>query len=224
MKKIILLTFIAISISIIFQNKLYATDITVGAVVWHAWIDKYTAEFPREKRGSELLYGPTLAAKINDDLNLTFIFLYGEYDKYDHFDRRESDLALNYRLDDNFKLFAGIKYMGYKDTFDTHNALGPGFGLSSTLPIIDNIFLIATLSGMYLLGIEKYDDTITKRNKKFNEYGANGTLAFAYYISSASTVISLGGRYQYYKTDYDGDSFNYKTATYGLTLTATYTF
>jgi hypothetical protein len=110
------------------------------------------------------------------------------------------------------------------DALKDHHALGPGFGLNASLPITDNIFLLATLSGFYLWGNEEFDDSITKEKEKFNEYGANGTLSLAYYINSASTVISLGGRYQYYKTDYSEYSFNYKTASYGLTLTATYTF
>ncbi|MCL1834173.1 MAG: hypothetical protein FWG49_06700, partial [Leptospirales bacterium] len=147
------------------------------------------------------------------------------YGVYDDFDRMDSDLAINYRLTDYFKLFAGIKYMGYSDALKTHNALGPGLGVSATFPITEDIFLLATMSGLYLWGSEEFDDSIVTEKEKFNEYGINSTVSFAYYIADYSTAISLGGRFQYYKTDYKKDyPFDYKTACYGISLTATYTF
>ena len=220
MKKI-LLAIIAVYIGITAPYKLYAIDISVGAATYYAWTNRHVDGFSREKLGSALLYGPALSAKMNADFNLTFVYLYGEYDSLD---RRDGDLALNYRLNNYFKVFAGIKYMGHTEALKQHNALGPGLGLSATVPVANDVFLLATLSGLYLWGNEKYDDSIVNEKEGFNEYGINGTLSLAYYIAPASTVISLGGRSQYYKTVYKKDSFNYKIACYGVTLSATYTF
>ena len=227
MKKILLLTLIITCLSAMNTRhalsilRIDATDITIGATAWYAWMERYTDNFPTEKLGSALLYGPALSVKFDENFNLTFIFLYGVYDS---FDRRDSDLALNYRLSDYFKVFAGVKYMGFTDALKQHNAVGPGLGVSATVPITGDIFLLATMSGLYLWGSEKYDDSIVNEKESFNEYGINGTLAFAYYIADFSTVISLGARYQYYKTDYKEYTLDYKTACYGITLTATYTF
>jgi len=228
MKKIILFTLIAISILIVLQHKLHATDITVGASAWYAWMNQYADGFPPEKSGSALLYGPVMAAKLNEDFDLTFAFLYGRYDDLDIIqnrrDKRDGDLALNYRLNDYLKLFAGIKYMGSVQALTDHNALGPGLGIGAAFNVSDNVFMLLTLSGLYLWGIEEFEDSIVKEEKNFNEYGINGTLSFAYYIADLSTVVSLGVRYQYYKTDFHGEAINYKTTCYGLTLTATYGF
>jgi hypothetical protein len=62
-------------------------------------------------------------------------------------------------------------------------------------------------------------------NDKFNykEYGINSNFSIAYYISSISTVISLGGRFQYFITSYDKFRSD-RHMFYGATLTATYTF
>jgi len=117
------------------------------------------------------------------------------------------------------------------------------------LPVIDNLFILGTLSGFYLWGKEKgyleiIDGIGNYFNDKFNykEYGINSNLSIAYYITGISTVISLGGRLQYFKTDcgnikdlrtfassppsagqgiYNGDKIQ---KIYGITLTATYSF
>ena len=242
MKKILLLTFILIYLTVADTRPALAilrideTDITIGASVWYARMDRYRNEAQVEKLGSALLYGPAMSVKLYNDFNLTFIFLYGAYDSLD---RRDGNIAINYRLNDFFKVFAGIKYMGFTDAFSQHDALGPGMGLSATLPVAGDIYLLATMSGIYLWGSEKYNDPFVidlwgsgnyndlfvKEKESFNEYGVNGTLAFAYYIEGLHTVISIGGRYQHYFTNYKGDpDSNYKTACYGVTLTVTYTF
>ena len=221
MKKILLLTLTITFIGIAIPHKIYASDITIGATAWYAWMERHPDNFPTEKLGSALLYGPVLSVKYNEDYNLTFIFLYG---KYDEFEKRDSDLALNYRLNNYLKLFIGTKYMGYTDALIQHNAFGPGAGVSATVPVTNDIFLLATLSGLYLFGNEKFDDSVVIEEDVLNEYGVNGALAFAYYIADYSTAISVGWRYQYYKTDYKEKALNIKTSCYGITLTATYTF
>ena len=234
MKKILLLALVAVCIGIAIPNKAHAVDITVGATTWYAWWD-----FNQEGMDIDptFLYGPALAVKFNDDFNLTFIYLYGKFDSTEKDDdpmksepvskdkikRSDSDLALNYRLNDFLKLFAGMKYMNFKSSGGfVHGGYGPGLGLSATFPVAENLFLLGTFSGFYLWGNEEHGD---REDYKFKESGFNSSLALAYYIAPASTTINLGGRYQYFKTDYNDssqDGMSHKF--YGITLTATYTF
>ena len=234
MKRLLtLLIFVTICISVITPSKVYAVDITVGATTWYAWWEMNagggTIDFD-----PEFMYGPALSVKFNDDFNLTFIYLYSKFDHQmdsskpkSKMTRYDSDLALNYRLNDYFKVFAGIKYMGTSQPSGNgssgwdQDSLGPGLGLSCTYPITENIYGLATLSGFYLWGRFKED----KGKENYNNYGINSTLALAYYIAPASTTISLGGRFQYFKVEYDkDDEKNSKAKFYGITLTATYTF
>ena len=261
LKKTLLLTLIAISILIIAPHKLHAVDITIGATTWFAWVDQeYTKNLVSSsdtENTPAFLYGPAASVKFNSDFNLTFIFLYGQFKieektpsyliNYNYY-RYDSDLALNYRLNDYFKIFCGIKYMyfgnnvsknaslgsgsaGFVYKFE-HEGLGPGAGISSTYPVLENLFLLTSLSGFYIWGEETkgfIDASYSKRSIKSdcNDYGINFNLSLAYYIAPASTTIILGGRYQYIKTDYD-KAYTYYTndscTFYGATLTATYTF
>jgi len=235
MKKLLLLVFIAICIGIIIPCKVYATDISVGAATWYAWWDMTQRGLTMEM-DPEFLYGPALAVKFNEDFNLTFIYLYGKFDiinwdgTTDKLKRTDSDLALNYRLNDYFKLFGGIKYNTYSIPSNMDFwGVGPGLGLGYTLPLSENLFLLANLSGFYLWAKEEdKDDGSGKPTYKFDakEYGINSTLSIAYYIASASTTVNIGGRYQYLKVDYDDDKpeGNMKHKFYGITLSATYTF
>ena len=238
-------------------------DMTVGATSWYAWGKQYYTQkdFMGDydsvtKTDPSLLYGPALAVKFNDDFNLTFVFLYGKFDATEskdslksEFTRKDSDLALNYKLSNYFKVFAGIKYLSYgivpiKDNFfggmtfkikslEPHTSYGPGLGLSATIPIIWNFFGLATVSGLYLRGAEKaVISNLSGSNSKnvkigYSEYGINSNAAIAYYIEDWSTVISLGGRLQYIKADYDSNEMHLSSVgffIYGVTLTATYTF
>ena len=243
MKKYLLLAFIAVCIGIIIPSKVQATDISIGATTWYAWWSGGTPE--DGDADPTFLYGPVMSVKFNDDFNLTFVYLHGKHDiagesekngiKYPFkvkFKRSDADLALNYRLNDIFKAFGGIKYIdsSITDMFDWYG-YGPGFGLSCTLPVAENIFLLATLSGFHLWGTDESNNGKGGKDKSNNKsYGANTTLALAYYIAPASTTISLGGRYQYLKPNYDekkdddgggkSDAANF----YGVTLTATYSF
>ncbi|MCL1834203.1 MAG: hypothetical protein FWG49_06850, partial [Leptospirales bacterium] len=252
-----------------------AVDISVGATTWYAWWDSGLVRKKMTDIDTDpaFLYGPALSVKFTDDFNLTFIYLYGKFDsdvlnavggaefkEKSKMKRNDSDLALNYRLNDYLKIFAGVKYMNFEystrihvsklsfdpnDDFDIdvdHSGIGPGLGLSAVYPIADNLFLIGTLSGFYLWGNE--DEKNAKMASlypdwnieyKFKEYGFNSTLQLAYYIAEISTTITLGGRYQYLKTDYDynkEDDVKYQRYMvekcthkfYGATLTATYSF
>jgi hypothetical protein len=120
------------------------------------------------------------------------------------------------------------------ENIDTHTSYGTGLGLSVTYPLTENLFVLGTLSGLYLWGADKAvikdianGNIMRSLNIGYNEYGMNSTLSLAYYIAPASTVISLGGRFQYLIADYKNNAIyldSIKFAIYGVTLTATYTF
>ena len=267
----------------IIPYKAHAIDISVGATTWYTWLEQpFASSFQAEeergleskKSGPGFLYGPVLSVKFSDDFNLTFVYLYGKFDIEKDNDedikhklkRKDSDIALNYKLNNYFKVFGGLKYIGFNispdreivlgvdatGTIDSvkHDGYGPGFGLSATLPIADNIFLLGTVSGFYLWGKESKGFTcesvpplntpmFNKIKADCKDRGINSNLSIAYYIAPASTTISLGGRFQYIKTDkykikngsvLTGDFRNYQmpdsstTKFYGITLTATYSF
>lgn len=207
----------------------YTFDMTIGATTWYAW---YSQEDEEEtiKPDPIFFYGPALSVKINDDFNLTFVYLYGRFNYSNAgFDfkmkRIDSDLALNYKLNEYFKVFGGIKYIGYSADvlfFSTKIYLfGPGLGLSATYPIVGDLFLLANLSGIYLWGYSEVVGFTGKEKLEYNTYGINSSLSLAYYIAPASTVISLGGRYQCLMSN---DDSNNRTKFYGITLSATYSF
>jgi hypothetical protein len=269
MKRFLFLAFITISVLFIIPHKTYGVDITVGATTWYAASEQsYTQDnsgtgmLPNNliKSDPAFLYGPTLAVRFSSDFNLTFVYLYGTFEtakEYavfktkEKYKRSDSDLALNYRLGDYFKVFIGAKYLTYDiipaDTdginfrfdgnMDAHTSFGTGLGASATYPLTENIFVLGTFSGLYLFGKDKVKiaelnfgaPTGTTRNLSagYNEYGVNTTLSLAYYIAPASTVISLGGRFQYLIADYKKNDIyldSIKFTIYGVTLTATYTF
>ena len=232
MKKWFLLIFTAISIAAIMSSKVYATDITVGATTWYSWND-VTSEGDKSYDPDPIFfYGPALAVKFNDDFNLTFVFLYGKFNmKVDDpaatppesevkMNRYDSDLALNYRLNDYFKIFAGVKYLGYRGSGMDRSGFGPGLGISYTYPITNDLFVLANLSGFHLWTDSNDED---ENNKTCYDYGINSNLSIAYYMADISTTISLGGRFQYVKQDYNTDQ-KITAKFYGVTLTATYTF
>jgi len=107
------------------------------------------------------------------------------------------------------------------------------------LPLIENLFILGHLSGFVLLNKEtsEYIDMAGPRSiihlePGGNDYGFNSGLSLAYYIAPVSTTISLGGRFQYIKTNYSsgrdsfhGSYYDHDTSMfYGVTLTATYSF
>lgn len=216
------------------QTALHAADFSVGATTWYtAWDYKDDADTGIEYDPA-FLYGPVLSLTMSDDLSLSFVFLYGQFtmnienDPPMDLNRYDSDLTLNYRIRNNFKLFAGAKYMGFTwGDNGKHAALGPGAGISAVFPLGNNFFLLGYVSGMYLMGNEDGDKS-REYNAEADEYGGNGSLSLAYYINGTSTTLSLGGRYQQLKIDYtddnDGNTPDSMSKFYGVTLTAVYTF
>ena len=262
MKKFLLLFTAICILSLIIPHNSYAVDTTAGLTGWYAWGEQYNVQTGKAHNSvidsdPSLLYGPALSVKFNDDFNLTFVFLYSKFNASKNdggpieeatFKRIDSDLALNYRLNNYLKAFAGLKYLSYgivpnnDDTsfifekINPHKSYGAGLGLSATVPIIDNLFGLATLSGLYLFGKDSFTtkdmwDSSKQKDVKlfYNEYGFNSNISAAYYISDWSTVISLGYRFQYLLADYkDKDNDVYldyiRFIIHGVTLTATYTF
>ena len=126
MKKYLILTLLAILTVLIIPYRAYSIDIQVGATLWNPYMDRYTERSydgytAKIRYDQTFLYGPAMSVKFNDDFNLTFIYLYGKFDKpplkaflpglgavdYEDIKRKDSDLALNYRLSDYFKVLAG---------------------------------------------------------------------------------------------------------------------
>jgi len=228
MKKfIVIIATAVISVLVILPSTTSAAELTVGATTWYTWWDLKSTGM-NNSIDPTLLYGPALSLKFSDDFNLSFVFLYGKFDMKDssgpgtqEISRTDSDLALNYRLNNYFKIFIGAKYMAYKMPDFSHRSTGPGAGISAVIPVAGNFFILGNVSALYLWGKEKQD--VEKAD--FNEYGANTSISLAYYIESASTTISLGGRYQYFKTAYDDpNNSDIKHHFYGATLSASYTF
>ena len=229
-----------ILISTLIPSKAHAVDISVGATTWYTWWDHNAAD-DADDEGMDVdpafMYGPALSVKFNNDFNLTFVYLYGKFDATGRPDqlykanikRSDADLALNYRLNDYLKLFGGLKYIGFTSSVTSFDFeaksrdIGPGLGISANFPVAENLFLLANISGMYLWGSSTETGFGVDEDYDCKDAVFNGTLSIAYYIAPASTVISLGGRYQYAKT-VDGYGDGEVSKFYGFTLTATYNF
>jgi hypothetical protein len=181
MKKFLLL------ISIIIPLKLHAVDISVGATTWYA---KYVPS-SGENVDPAFLYGPAMSVKFNDDFNLTFVYYYGEYEySYGRTSKRhDSDITINYRLNDYLKVFAGMKYRridadsnkGSNTSVTIYNlkadSIGPGLGLNAVYPLFANTYLIATGAGLFAVRKAEYDLGFgIKENRTYHSYGYNVTM------------------------------------------------
>lgn len=232
--------FIWAAMTLLMTSAISAADITAGATTWYCWWDMKEEGSSKKELDPVFLYGPVMSVKLSDDFNISFVFLYGKFDMTEgdnnttrKLTRTDSDLALNYRLNNYFKIFVGGKYMGYKQSGFEHSGYGTGTGVSFVFPLWDNFFALGNMSGLYLWGKEKKDSSINSgisANDKYHEYGTNSSLSLAYYIAPASVTLSLGGRYQFFKTKYEDTNSTDSTNTvikhhfYGFTGAATYTF
>ncbi len=213
---------------------LHAADLSIGATAWYtAW--DYSQDGPDGvKYDPAFLYGPVLSLAMTPDISMSFVFLYGKFqmnfesnNSSIDLSRYDSDLTLNYRISSYFKIFAGAKYFGFTwPGGGKHAALGPGTGISSIFPIGGDFFILAYISGLYLMGNEN-GDTSRNYDVKTKEYGGNGSISLAYYIPTTSTTISLGGRYQQLWINYEEHPEGIENSLskfYGVTVTAVYTF
>ena len=196
--------------------------------MWYAWYQSSDGQ----KIDPTFLYGPALSVDFNKDYNLSFAYYYGEYEHdYGRTSKQhDCELAFNYRIIDYLKIFTGTKYL--KSVTNSNppaiinslksDSIGPELGFRVVLPAAKNAYLVSTVSGIYLFRKFEYDlgpgidDT-----KYYHNYAYNLSLGFAYYITPASTVINLGGRYQCF---IDRKDTSVKDYFYGITLTATYSF
>jgi len=231
-------------------NHAQAFEITAGATTWYSWWDMEPEDSPDKfEYTPAFLYGPALSVRINGDFSLNTVFLYGEYDGdykvyYDSFGewvtfpsktvRYDSDTSLTYRLNSYLRLFGGFKIAGYKFSVDEYpayylpaievknRAYGPAAGLSGVFPAGNNLFLLANGSIIYMLG--KSENSVKgKSDIRCPGYNISGSMA--YYISSASVTISIGGRYQYLNWDaIDNNGTDADHNFYGITAAATYSF
>ncbi|MCL2154380.1 MAG: hypothetical protein FWH53_01810 [Leptospirales bacterium] len=223
MKKYLLLTFIITCIGIILPYKAYSAEIAVGASTCETWIERNPKNDYNFIIGPTFIYGPVLSVKFTESFDITFMYLYGRFNEtanYDKVEIRDSELIFNAGLNDYFKVFAGVKYMGFLESDTKYIGYGPELGLSVALPIAYKINLLLSVSGFFSGGEES--DSSSKRS--YNEYGVNGTLSLSYYIVPASTTVSLGRRFQYFKSDYHKGNDWIKNKFYGNTLTVTYSF
>jgi hypothetical protein len=236
--------------TIINTKQSQAIDITVGANTWYSWWDMNPGDSPDNfEYAPAVLYGPALSVKINDDVGLNTVFLYGIYvgDYSVYFDslgewralpsetsRYDSDTSLSYRLSNNLKAFCGLKVTGY--TFKTeavpslsmpdievkNTAYGPALGLNGVFPLPESFFIITNGSLLYLFG--KSDNSF-KGSSDIRCPGYNVSASLAYYISPAAVTLSIGGRYQYLNWDaVDNNGTDAAHKFYGITAAATYSF
>ncbi len=238
-----------IFLTTVFPSAGSAVEMSAGVYTWYSWWD-----MPEDDNEIDpaLLYGPALSVGFADNMSLTFVFLYGNFDlkqtdvdtggSYNvEINRMDGDIALNYRLNSFLKIYLGGKYtsysydlgaddspMGASIDFD-HTLFGPGAGLSVTFPLGNSFYFIGNAGGFYLWGEEETSSSAFPKTKAdCKNYGLNTGISVAYYIVPASTTISLGGRYQHIKTwteGTDGESDVKGTDKfYGITLSATYSF
>jgi len=197
----------------------------IGASAWYAdWKFEATHDVDFDPT---ILYGPILTLGFSPQWSLSGVFLYGKYKESSdggpgEISRFDSDVALNYSISTYIKVFAGFKYMGYSFDDGDHAGYGPGFGISLIAPLTDTFFLIGNLSGLYIWGHHKD----TNNDFDYTEPGFNAGVALAYHFTGASTIVSLGGRYQFFKTQPDNSSADNenKHTFYGVTLSAIYSF
>ncbi|HSV97448.1 MAG TPA: hypothetical protein VLM75_11025 [Spirochaetota bacterium] len=208
-----------------------AADLSVGGSVWYAWYSENQINNSDPSVDPTFLYGPVFALGFAPKWSLTAVFLYGVYDypmmsgETEPLRRYDSDIALNYSINRYVKLFGGAKIMGYTFDSGSHYGVGPALGLGVTIPLSDSLFLLWNVSGVYGFGREEHDGGSSSDAR---EAGFNTTLSLAYYIESASTTITLGGRYQWFNINYekdDPDEFPESNITfYGITFSAVYSF
>ncbi len=207
-----------------------ALDLSLGAATWYAWWKMEQGD-REETFDPALMYGPVLALGFTSRWSLSSIFLYGEFTLEEQegdreIDRYDSDTAINFSINRYVKLFGGVKFMGYSMSNFTHRGAGPALGAGITLPLSESFFLLWNLSGMYLWGEHKRKGEDSQEvNSLYTEPGLNTNLSLAYYIESASTTITLGGRYQLFGIEWESERQTEMTNQfYGITFSAVYAF
>jgi hypothetical protein len=145
----------------------------------------------------------------------------------------DSDTTVGCAVHRYIKLYAGFKAQGYRyketihyydftmfpSVFIDHsegtnsvNCYGPGLGISGSIPLVENLYMVIGLSGIVLWCTERGETNLSRTygldstgfvvtcfympRGKFLSYGGTATLSLAYTIPRINTTLSLGGRYQ----------------------------
>ncbi len=229
MKKIII-----ISIVVLFcftAIPLFAVDLNLGAATWYSWWEM-ESDSGTQTIDPTFLVGPVVSFGFSENWNLSMVFLYGQFEmdeenSTNEINRVDSDISLNYIINNNIKVFGGIKGMGYYFDNGRHHSLGPALGIGLTIPLVGNFYLLGNISGMYNYG-EHTDEGGENDNTTrsiIREYGFNSTVSLAYYIENASTTVSIGGRYQYFRDEFESENDpDQDLRFYGFTASAVYSF
>ncbi len=220
--------------------KAEAAGMSVGASTWYSKLSTKSSGTDTLDSEWSLMYGPVIGIDFAKDWSLSSVFLTGNYRLEEglsmafNYRRYDSDTTLNYSVLKWLKVFGGVKYLRY-DIRDSgavvppfgsaqsrHYTYGPGLGLGLTVPLHESLFALATVSVMRLSGQTSQEGFPVTR---CIETGYNVAASLAYYIDSMATTLSLGGRYQYFKSadrnvDYSSTDFTF----YGITFAAVYSF
>ena len=186
------------------------------------------------------LAGPVISVSFLNKFSFSTVFAIGEFSGKASYTRSsysshyatiqstyssrklDIDSTLNYALFRYIKIFAGIKYQGYKTQIDATDpslgfaiqskvksgGYGTGAGIACAYPIHDNLFALVNVSGVYIKTDNSFNysynagmwgsiDVLYKDT--YDVFGGNTTASLAYYFSSYRTTVSLGGRLQYLK-------------------------
>lgn len=198
----------------------------LGATGWYAWWSPKPDNSSVEM-DSAMMYGPQILLQVSPQWTISSVFIFGEF-QYKRGNepamdimRYDSDTTVSYSLNQIFRLFGGLKIMGYHYEHGDHRGWGPGFGASLVLPMAENLFFSIILSGFYLWA--EQEDEYSAMD--YSEYGASVSVSFVYVIPSSSVSFSIGGRYFYFETKPD-QIYNYyrneKHHFYGITASAMY--
>jgi len=199
-------------LTFIISSSLYASDLGIGVSGWYADWKMYNPDNPNDKTNKmdpAFCIGPSVSYQFAQSWSTTLVVLFtpspyemsNESSDATKIRRYDSDLVLNYQLVRYLKIFFGGKYLGFTFKDGKHHGAGPGGGIGLTIPVIDNFYFLGNVSGLYLWGSHKDNDS----SKDFTEYGYNAAVQLAYYASSAGLTTSIGYRYQFIKSRYDTD-------------------
>ena len=138
--------------------------------------------------------------------------------------------------------YGGSVYKGSSKQGNDMDGMGGGIGLSISRGLAGNLYLILQASALCMKGTAQIIGYIytgksmdkmggfemTERKENYMIYGGNASATLSYHITSISTSVFLGGRYQYLDWRYDSpgdDPYNMKSDIYyGITAGAIYNF
>ncbi len=121
-----------------------------------------------------------------------------------------------------------------------YNEYAPALGIGFTIHLVDHLYVMIHASCVYMFTSVEKDSRVLmsvsgmsplffiypRKNWSVNKMGANAQLALAYFIKPINTSISIGFRYQFYKTvksDTQEDQYtHYYDHFYGINASVIY--